>query len=44
MSLEAFDHLLKVLVQLDDLPLFVEVQHHPDAVPGLVDLLNVVLP
>lgn len=25
------------------LPLFVEVQHHPDALSGLVDLLDVVL-
>lgn len=29
---------------LDPLPGFVEVQHHPDAVSGLVDLLDVVLP
>lgn len=29
---------------MDDLPLFVEVQHHPDAVSSLVDLLDVVLP
>lgn len=32
------------LICLDDLPLFVERQHHPDAVSSLVDLLDVVLP
>lgn len=33
-----------LLMFLQDLPLFVEMQHHPDAVSSLVDLLDVVLP
>lgn len=36
-------YLFKYSILLDDLPLFVKVQHHPDAVSGLVDLLDVVL-
>lgn len=35
---------VRLLHVLGDLPLFVEMENHPDAISSLVDLLDVVLP